>query len=694
MTRISAYFVAAIIIVQIPIYFDFGFGESEVNHSVIWSEGEENRAIVDVEIKNGRFLTNYTAVAFPTPVENNDPKAITLIQDDNLDSSCYEDSVYYQSRVWGIWDHLSSEIEYRKMPNNFELKNSVDFFEEKESGFVIFPYSDVSEESQRNELLGWVREGGVLFTMADFFSNLASWEGENGDLDPLMYPEQILNNPERSFGFTDSNISKAFNLGYPQSTHGISHSQLIDLEGFSLGPGEDGSDFSAISFVPIGRGALIHFGGCMTNIKWFTDENQISHDIATMIGSGLVESLANSSFKSNSATLGDLVFTQLSMGPREKLNISINLDFDQRFSRGVKVFTYSSSMHNRVVKATTSKFHNTENFDRSSLREGNFEKPSHFIEVQPGEISVILGPQLYGEFEILAVGSQNEKREMSNISIFWGNDFFPICNDGATIGRFVDELTKNLQENGHKVSSIDSETDLVDFLMSNPKGNLVMAGSVFPESVHSSENSTMNEWLVDGGLLIWIGQTIGALSSSVMGSEIAWGDEQNLRWEGVPHILGGQFIDEGIKEEYPLSSNEINVALGIDFSSIRLSPYLERIEPTGGFAIGASAAEIGRSSVSFVQVESGAAIIFGDCIGPNFSPNSYDSVAEDVSVIIQSGIIREARSNNSLVFSHSTESPRFVSSSSSFQLSGEIDYLTLVVRGENFFQVTDFNISE
>ena len=60
MTRISAYFVAAIIIVQIPIYFDFGFGESEVNHSVIWSEGDENRAIVDVEIKNGLFPPGLT----------------------------------------------------------------------------------------------------------------------------------------------------------------------------------------------------------------------------------------------------------------------------------------------------------------------------------------------------------------------------------------------------------------------------------------------------------------------------------------------------------------------------------------------------------------------------------------------------------------------------------------------------------
>ncbi|MAK26728.1 MAG: hypothetical protein CMA02_05615, partial [Euryarchaeota archaeon] len=192
-----------LILFQIPIYFDFGFGESNIENNVTFHDNEgRNSAMVEVEIENGRHISNYTIVAFPSPLENRrESSGITLVQDDNLGSSCYEDSIYYQSRVWGIWDHLSSEIKYREMDNEFTVTNTRDFLRNEDSNYAIFPYSNIPEESQRIEFLSWIRDGGILFSMADFFSNIGNWEGGGTSLGPLLYGEQLLSNPDKSFHF-------------------------------------------------------------------------------------------------------------------------------------------------------------------------------------------------------------------------------------------------------------------------------------------------------------------------------------------------------------------------------------------------------------------------------------------------------------------------------------------------------------
>lgn len=529
-----------------------------------------------------------------------------------------------------------------------------------------------------------------MFTFGNFFNGKNEVSKERTQ-SLLQYDSEIVENQYKTLEFQESSLSQAFNLGYPLATHGFSLSQLYELGGINLGSHSENSQFAAISFIPVGKGGFIHFGGCITNIKWFTDEAQISYDIANMIESGLIDSLVESSLRSNARTISGVKSVQHSLGPNEQFDSKMRIDFHPADSNTVNLYVYSTSLHNH--KTVRDQFESPwlDSFDFTGIR-GPINNPFPVANLSSDEIKIDFDANKLAIYDVFVTLSDTNKRAFEEVSIFWNQSFSPVCNDAGFIDSFIQKVVIDLQSAGIEVNILDSVANLKDFITQEPEGNLIVASGILPASVHSLENNSLAEWLRGGGLMIWIGETIGALSSSNLTETIGWEHHENLQWQGEEKIWGGSYIIRGERGNHELRPSTISNGLGLGYSSVRISPYLDAIEPLGGLSIGPVSDEFDRSSISFVPVELGGVILFGGCLGATESTDSPALISNYIVRILASGVIRSEESNNSTFLIGSITSERFVPSEIIFSLTREVKFASVTIYNEQELYVIQAEI--
>ncbi|MFQ5907091.1 MAG: hypothetical protein ACE5JA_11050, partial [bacterium] len=196
-----------------------------------------------------------------------------------------------------------------------------------------------------------------------------------------------------------------------------------------------------------------------------------------------------------------------------------------------------------------------------------------------------------------------------------------------------------LQGYPHEMQVVSSE-ELRNILVSSCRCVVIIASTVLPDTVFSSETNLITPFLESGGVLIWVGDLIGGYVASRGQMFISWEDPANPQWEGEKMIFGHSIIgghSESPEATIPTLSAK---ALDLQFQSIRTGALLDELLVLKGRAIGyVEEGTESRSSISIIPIGQGKVVLFGHHVKSMSVALPFPIVARDIAQILASGLI-------------------------------------------------------
>ena len=654
----------SIILIQFPMYLGTNDKSwAEIEYSV--SETSQSSTVsISLNLENEDFKSKYTVTTFSANANSSkDQQNIIVIRDDDLTSSCYSVSGYGQARAWGMLDHLNSEDNLRGSGLNIIQMSWKEFRNTNLSGHLFITYDQLPDpDSDLTFLSQWIQSGGILFSQGRFFNEI----GESSSKKLLGLPDSLsLQFWERktdgiTYNSETTEISEAFGLGFPQSTYGFSSYDLESMDGTNLGKTSTQQDSSAISFIPVGGGGIIHFGGCLWARKWFDDEKRVAYDVINLVQSGLSKSLISSNSRFDESLTSSINIEHSILSRNQKTTLVLERDLTANQNKFLNIFIFNEAPigHRGEIFQIANPF-----FLEETLNE--IRRPpigGASASVLGNKLEISIQPQKTGNTQTFVTLSDYPMYGPNSVGIFWDTHSSPICNDRNTIEALFQNFIEGMHKSGTTVNILSDVGELLEFLQDGSDEHLVFATTIIPSQVFDRNNSTLSEWISSGGTLYWIGDIIGGYVSSDTSVPISWDHHENLQWEGEELLFGESLISNPATESIFSEHSEISNGLGLDFSPFSVSPIFNssnedsRIFPLGKLNIGEGST---RSSISYVSLGSGGVVVFGGCLGGQNQDSSPTLTSSYISRILLSGIANSKLSEIHDYYSYSSDAERF-----------------------------------
>ena len=678
--RLLAIVFSLLLLLQIPIYHDGTKGgidsEIAVNWGAYGSDGI-SKVSIDIEIQGGFYPEEFTAVAFPT--NQKDRKAGDVVIHVGTNSST--ENCNPVKRQYGIWDHLNSEFESLESNHNLllyedELPNWSDSSSEEVT--VIITGSGITLSPELSNLRDWIENGGVLFTIGDWFNR------DSSAFNRLTRSTTTIESGSWEFLDSASEVAEALGLMTRHFSTGVTDSDLASIEGMGIGYISD-SNFSSIEMIPIGSGAIVTLP-CIKGSKFGTDESSIARDIAALIDSNFLYSVAGSNFIDNQLTTSHLVWGEISVDRGQEKTISLEVDFPASRFNGINVYIFSNSLHSHK-----SAFHSFESIytPEDEMRRNRVPYNDAIIKITENDIELeFVSLSVENGFGLIS-SSPNSHKMNNNIHMYISESAVHCSHlgGGETYTETVLEELSKLEY--YEVVRLNF-TGLEEFVEENEDGVLIVMGTVLPASVFGVENDRLTPWIESGGTLIWIGDRIGGSSLNDMSEDFFWGNEESLRKEGSAKILDSQLLSDSL----PWGTKATNLtgigeSLGVGFDSIVVAPELGALDEIGGIALG-KIGEYGGvfySSVSLIPVGNGGVVLFGGCPTAEQNPASLVS---DIDSVIDSGLIRNNGNGEITVETFEIPGGRYLNhrvNLDQFNLSSDGNVIILKIPGSRAIQL-------
>lgn len=167
---------------------------------------------------------------------------------------------------------------------------------------------------------------------------------------------------------------------------------------------------------------------------------------------------------------------------------------------------------------------------------------------------------------------------------------------------------------------------------------LIIPSGVFPETIHSKNESLVGSWLGSGGTMIWIGDAFGRFSGLKGGrtelfSEGDFGSVQN-------QILGFSFFNEtsGESERFATQPSDFSTALDLAYPETFVGAYVSEVIRQKGVVLGRTTSSSNpRSSIAQFPVGNGCLLLFGGGVRRAFTASGEDVIARDIAHILSFG---------------------------------------------------------
>lgn len=271
----------------------------------------ESRIEIEYSIRSGSYPIDLQI--FATPVTSNPnrtvDKAVFIYYDEAYPSS------FVGREGWiGLLDHAPVELELRGYNGSVEIVDAEELrnIMETDNNSVIIIPSGVFPDTvhARNESLvgDWLRSGGTLIWMGDAFGYLSGRRDGSMELfsedNYSKIQNQILgfelfneSSQVERYASTSSSFSSALDLQYTDASVGALVSNVLKFGGIVLGKVTESENVRAsISYLPVGSGHLILFGGGIARAFTANGEDVIAHDIAQILCSGFPFASGESAF--------------------------------------------------------------------------------------------------------------------------------------------------------------------------------------------------------------------------------------------------------------------------------------------------------------------------------------------------------------------------------------------------------------
>jgi hypothetical protein len=327
--------------------------QQSIRFSIIDIGGQpDNQTRIEYRLSSSFSPTDIQILATPVTFKPNNAsdKAIFIYYDEHYPSS------FVSKAGWiGLLDHAPIELKLRGYNGSMSIVNAEelrDTMKRDHDSIVIIPSGVFPEtiHTRNQSLVGdWLRAGGTLIWMGDAFGYLSGRRDGSTELFSTnnfsMVQNQILgftlfndsSSSDERYAALPTSFSSALDLQYPDAFLGALVSNLLKNGGIALGKvTESGNARASISYVPVGNGKLVLFGGGIGTAFTATGEDTIAHDIAQVLCSSVLFSA------------GAPVFNLHEMGRSEVKEGSLNVAISQDQNiTGIMIVVFSKSPYNR-----------------------------------------------------------------------------------------------------------------------------------------------------------------------------------------------------------------------------------------------------------------------------------------------------------------------------------------------------------
>jgi hypothetical protein len=252
---------------------------------------------------------------------------------------------------------------------------------------------------------------------------------------------------------------------------------------------------------------------------------------------------------------------------------------------------------------------------------------------------------LDGILHIILLPTSLEANFDATVKIFYDENYpFSWITSHWAWKQLVNTLIIQLQLRGIR-SEVINANQFADIVNNRLKCIVVVPNGILPHTVYKGlpyPNNPINQWLISGGVLIWVGDTIGHL----IGYEGNRVREINLP-DGITYVIGRDYgIGIGLSRLNTLTNKKGLFAsiLGLRYPLVTRGTLLDEIIKYGGLPLGYLYTDVHNNtyvSISLIPVVNGTGkvIIFGDGYDDFDDAIGVVTVASDIAQIIWSEII-------------------------------------------------------
>ncbi len=210
------------------------------------------------------------------------------------------------------------------------------------------------------------------------------------------------------------------------------------------------------------------------------------------------------------------------------------------------------------------------------------------------------------------------------------------CTRAAWIG-FIDHIVPTLKLKGYAESvEVVNADRLKEVMLRDFDSIVIIPSGVFPETVHSKNETIVGTYMRNGGTIIWMGDGFAYFSGKFR-KNVVWPSEENPGWAGQETILGYPLCGSySPKRAFDLSP--ISDALNLQYPGINKGVTISQAIRNGGLILGKVYED--KTSIAAVPVGKGFLIVFGGEIGATRTDIGEDILADDVANILLSNILQ------------------------------------------------------
>ena len=202
---------------------------------------------------------------------------------------------------------------------------------------------------------------------------------------------------------------------------------------------------------------------------------------------------------------------------------------------------------------------------------------------------------------------------------------------------FVDHIVPSLKLRGFSGDiEIVNASRLAYVMMNYFDSIIVIPSGVFPNNVHSKNETLVTNFLTMGGTIIWIGDGFGVYSGGV-NEQLQWPSDNNPGWESQEKILGYQ-LSFANPQTWTDEQSFLSYSLNLNYPIVTVGAFQDKVIEHNGFVLGKVSPD--RTSIAAVPVGQGWLVLFGGGIGTAFTETGEDLVSYCVGNIILSNVLR------------------------------------------------------
>lgn len=282
-------------------------------------------------------------VVVSSSIESPPPKYIYIYYDPQ-----YQIALVNLKQARGLVDHVVPELRIRGYNENIKVVNASDLSgllldtdSSKQSILIVTTgtFPDTVYTQNKNWVRPWIETGGTLFWVGDRFGYYSAnkikgypnWtDPNNPKSEKYIFGEEIINiNKIFETAEDKTSYSNALDLRYPYISRAASITRVNALGGKIFGFTK--GDSNSITFIPLGNGRVIIFGGGMTRLE----EVIVAKDIAQIIASRALDSQL-------------IIYKNYTLGRNEELTGSIN--FGNNISQNLLVYAFQQGAETTFFK--------------------------------------------------------------------------------------------------------------------------------------------------------------------------------------------------------------------------------------------------------------------------------------------------------------------------------------------------------